>query len=169
MTTAFYARQLTCSRNPKHRNHITAKKEKVNKSQAVRDYVRANRKATNKEVAEALAKKGVKVTANYVATLKSKAKAKRKARKAKAATPAAAIAATPAPAAAPAAVAEKPAKPGDTITLEQIRKVAQTVKTIGGFDRLHEMLAVIKEVGGVKKFKDLLEAMAATEKDAIPS
>lgn len=134
-------------------------KEKVNKSQAVRDYVRANRQATNKEVADALTKKGIEVTANYVATIKTKAKAKRLARKA--AAPAAPE--TSAPAAAPAAV-----KPGDTITIDQIKKVAQTVKTIGGFARLHEMLAVIKEVGGPKKFKDLLEAMAATEKDAIP-
>jgi hypothetical protein len=37
------------------------------------------------------------------------------------------------------------------------------VKTIGGFRRLHEMLGVIKEVGGLKKFKDLLEAMEVTK------
>jgi len=138
-------------------------KEKVNKSQAVRDYVRANRKATNKEVADALTKKGIKVTANYVATLKSQAKKKRRARKAAAAQPAATAApASSAPATAPAPAAPKP---GETITLEQIKKVAQTVKAIGGFDRLHELLGVIKDCGGVRKFKDLLEAMAATEKD----
>jgi hypothetical protein len=67
----------------------------------------------------------------------------------------------PAPVAA-AAPAEK-ANPADTITLEQIKAVAQMVKTIGGFGRLHEMLGVIKEVGGVKKFKDLLDAMAVPE------
>jgi hypothetical protein len=37
------------------------------------------------------------------------------------------------------------------------------VKTIGGFPRLHEMLDTIKEVGGLKKFKDLMEAMAIPE------
>jgi hypothetical protein len=37
------------------------------------------------------------------------------------------------------------------------------VKTIGGFRRLHEMLGVIKEVGGLRKFKDLLDAMEVTD------
>jgi hypothetical protein len=40
-------------------------------------------------------------------------------------------------------------------------------KTIGGFRRLHEMLGVVKEIGGVKKFKDLLEAMAVPEAHEI--
>ena len=66
-----------------------------------------------------------------------------------------------APKAASAVVAapEPPAKPANTVTIEQIRAVSQMVKTTGGFGRLHEMLSLIKEVGGVKKFKDLLEAM----------
>jgi hypothetical protein len=63
-------------------------------------------------------------------------------------------------------VAEK--KAGDTVTFEQIRAVTQTVKTIGGFARLHELLGLVKEVGGLKKFKDLLEAMSLPETDAIP-
>jgi len=141
---------------------IMAKKEKVNKSQAVRDYIRANRKATNTEVAEALAKKGIKLTANYVATLKSQAKSKRRARKAAAAQPVAEarkVEAAPALAVA----SETPAKSTNAITLEQIKMVGQMVKTIGGFGRLHEMLGVIKEVGGLKKFKDLLDAMAVSE------
>jgi hypothetical protein len=57
---------------------------------------------------------------------------------------------------------ESPTKPAYTVTLDQIKAVGQTVTTIGGFRRLHEMLAVIKEVGGLKKFKDLLEAMEVT-------
>lgn len=74
-----------------------------------------------------------------------------------------------APAPEPAAAAEAPAKTANAITLEQIKMVGQTVKAIGGFRRLHEMLAVIKEVGGLKKFKDLLDAMAVTEGgDGIP-
>ena len=140
-----------------------ATKEKVNKSLAVRDYLKANRNATNLEVAAALAKKGIVVTANYVANLKSQAKRKRRARKVAAATPAAAV-----PAFSSEAPAEKPTKAAETITLEQIRKVAETVKTIGGFARLHELLAVIKEVGGPKKFRELLEAMAVSQTDKIP-
>jgi arginine repressor len=142
-----------------------AKKEKVNKSQAVRDYIKANRTATNTEVADALAKKGIKLTANYVATLKSQAKRKQRARKAAAAKPVAeARKVEPAPEPA----AEAPAKSTNAITLEQIKMVGQMVNTIGGFRRLHEMLAVIKEVGGLKKFKDLLDAMAVAETDQIP-
>ena len=69
----------------------------------------------------------------------------------------------------PAAAAGAPAKTANAVTLEQIKMVGQTVKTIGGFRRLHEMLAVIKEVGGLKKFKDLLDAMAVSEGgDGIP-
>ncbi len=59
-------------------------------------------------------------------------------------------------------MAKKP-KPGHAITIEQIKAVSQMVQSIGGFRRLHEMLSVIKEVGGVKKFKDLLDAMAVGE------
>ena len=47
------------------------------------------------------------------------------------------------------AAAEK--KAGDTVTFEQIRAVTQTVKTIGGFARLNELLGLIKEVGGLRK------------------
>ena len=32
---------------------------------------------------------------------------------------------------------------------------------VGGFNRLNELLGLVKEVGGLKKFKDLLEAMSA--------
>ena len=41
------------------------------------------------------------------------------------------------------------------------------MKAIGGFDRLNELLGVIKEVGGIKRFKDLMEAMAVPETDEI--
>jgi hypothetical protein len=61
------------------------------------------------------------------------------------------------------AAAEKPAK--DMLTLEHVKAVATTAKAIGGFDRLSELLGVIKEVGGMKKFKDLMEAMSAEPDD----
>jgi hypothetical protein len=48
-----------------------AKKPKVNKSHAVREYLKANRKAKNQEVVDALAKKGIKITANYVGNIKA--------------------------------------------------------------------------------------------------
>ena len=48
-----------------------AKNEKVNKSQAVREYLKANPKAKNQAVADALAKKGVALSANYVGNVKA--------------------------------------------------------------------------------------------------
>lgn len=69
-----------------------------------------------------------------------------------------------APAPEPAAAEKK----ADTVTFEQVRAVTQTVKVIGGFARLNELLGLIKEVGGLKKFKDLLEAMSVPEVDEIP-
>jgi plastocyanin len=65
------------------------------------------------------------------------------------------------------AVAEK--KPGDTVTFEQVRAVTQTVKAMGGFARLNELLGLIKEVGGLRKMKELLEAMSVPEVDNIKS
>jgi hypothetical protein len=62
-----------------------------------------------------------------------------------------------------AAVPEMAAKPGNVITLGQIKAVSRMVKTIGGFRRLHEMLEIIRGVGGARKFQDLLDAMAVGE------
>ncbi len=61
------------------------------------------------------------------------------------------------------AVAEKPARNGDVVTLEHVKAVAQTIKAIGGFGRLNELLGLIRGVGGVRRFKDLAEAMSVTE------
>ena len=48
-----------------------AKTEKVNKTQAVKEYLKANRKAKNQAVVEAMAKKGITLTANYVGNIKA--------------------------------------------------------------------------------------------------
>ena len=48
-----------------------AKAKGVNKSQAVREYLKANHKAKNQEVVDALAKKGITITANYVGNIKA--------------------------------------------------------------------------------------------------
>jgi len=71
--------------------------------------------------------------------------------------------------AAPPAAAESPTKAANAVTLEQIKAVGQTVRAIGGFRRLHEMLGVIKEVGGLRKFKELLEAMEVAEPSGTES
>jgi predicted ArsR family transcriptional regulator len=53
---------------------------------------------------------------------------------------------------------ESPAKPRKGITPERLKAVSQMIKAMGGFDCLREMLAVIKEVGGVTRLKELLES-----------
>jgi hypothetical protein len=54
---------------------------KVNKSQAVRDYLKDHPGVANKQVAEALTKQGIKITPDYVATVKGNMKAKKGKRK----------------------------------------------------------------------------------------
>jgi len=44
----------------------------VNKTQAVRDFLKSNKKATTSEVVAALAKQGIAVTSNYVSAIKTK-------------------------------------------------------------------------------------------------
>jgi hypothetical protein len=134
-----------------------AKKQKVNKTQAVRDYLKIHPKAMSKEIAAALTRQGIKINAGHVANIKTQINKARTAKKAAKQQAAAEVAA-------PAAV-EKAAV---TVTLEHVKAVALTVKTLGGSLRLYELLGLIKEVGGLKKFKDLLEAISGTETDEIP-
>jgi hypothetical protein len=51
---------------------IVAKKRSGRKSQAVRDYLKEHPEAANKDVAEALTAKGIKVTGNLVANIKAR-------------------------------------------------------------------------------------------------
>ncbi len=137
-----------------------AKKSKVNKSQIVRDYLSAHPDAMPKDVRAALAKENIEVSRVLVSTIKNKlAKAgsgRKPARKA-------AVVAATAP-----SVVETPAKNGGTITLDQVKKVAHTIWTIGGLQRVTDVLEVIKELGGVKKFRELAEAITVTATDDIP-
>jgi hypothetical protein len=138
-----------------------AKKQKVNKSQAVRDYLKAHPKAMSGEIAAALNKHGIEVTPNYVATIKSNTKKARTAKRAAVAKTVTAV-----PASQLTTKSEKTAKVSATVTLEQVKAVAVTVKTLGGSVQLDGILVLIKEVGGLKGFKDLLDAMSATEANA---
>ncbi|MGA2062595.1 MAG: hypothetical protein ABSG67_19100 [Thermoguttaceae bacterium] len=122
-----------------------AKKQKVNKTQAVRDYLKDHPKAMSGEIATALKKQGIKITPKHVANIKAKinkARTVKKAAKQKAPEPVAPV-----------------AKAANTVTVEQVKAVAQTIKAIGGFERLNELLGLIREVGGLRRFKDLLDAM----------
>jgi len=138
-----------------------AKKLKVNKTQAVRDYLKDHPGAMSGEIATALTKQGITINAGHVANIKTKlnkeGRGVKTAVKTKVAKKKAAV-----EAAAP-AVVEMPAKPNGKITLDKVKKVAEMIKMIGGLQHVLEVLEAIKELGGVKKFKDLAEAMTVTE------
>jgi hypothetical protein len=140
----------------------TLDKPKVNKTQAVRDYLKTHPEAMSEEIARALTKQGIDITPSHVSAIKTKFNKTGTAKKV-----AAVVAKAPAVVAV-APVVEKPMKPADTITLEQVKNVAQTVKAMGGVQRVTEVLEVIKELGGVKKFKELAEAMTIPTTDDIP-
>jgi arginine repressor len=125
------------------------------KTQAVRDYLKTHPKAMSGEIAAALNKQRIKITSSHVANIKTKINKARTAKKTAKQQAAVEVAA-------PAAV-KKPMKAGNTVTLEQVKAVALMIKTLGGFAHVNEILGLIKEVGGVKKFKDLLEAMSVPE------
>ena len=77
-TTANYVSNLKAAHNKSHAARKAAtgsksmdKKPEVSKTQAVRDYLKANKKAKNAEVVSALAKQGISITANYVGNIKA--------------------------------------------------------------------------------------------------
>jgi hypothetical protein len=142
-----------------------AKKQKVNKTKAVKEYLKAHPGAMSGDIAAALNKQGIELTPGYVANIKTKLKVRRAAKKAAAAKPVTDVPESPVAA----AVVEKPAKPTDAITIAQIKAVGQMVRSVGGFSSFREMLGVIHQVGGLKRLRDLLEAMAVTEGEGIPT
>ena len=142
-----------------------AKKGSVNKTKAVMDYWNQHPKATAAEVAEAMKKQGVEITVNHIYGIRNKSKKKAGAKengRCKATVQAADGQSSTTP-----AVSEKRSEPAGTITLEHIKAVSHSVKAMGGFARLNELLGVIKEVGGLRRFRDLVDAIAVTEADAV--
>jgi hypothetical protein len=134
-----------------------AKQRRGEKTAAVSEYLAAHPGAGPKEIVAALAKQRIKITTAHVSNIKGKLN---KTGTAKKPNKQSAVAAAP-------AVVEKPAKNGDAFTLEQVKKVAHTIKTLGGYQRVVEVLEVIKALGGVKKFRDLAEAMTVIEPDVV--
>ena len=84
-------------------------KQAVSKAQAVRDYLDAHPAARSMEIASALNKQGIKITPSYVAEVKAK---------------------TAKTAAAETVVSPAVEMATDTLTAEQLRKVAQALKRI---------------------------------------
>jgi len=143
------------------RKDFMAKKGSGNKSKLILDYWGQHPQATAAEVAQALSRQGVTVTVNYIYSIRNKSKQKSGK---KAASPAAQPMAAVTPIA-----PEKRAEPAGTITLEHIKAVSQSVKAMGGFGRLNELVSLIREVGGLRRFKDLVDAIAVSEADTVKS
>ncbi len=94
-------------------------KREVNKSQAVRDYLAAHPDAKNPEVKEALAKKGIEITTNYVSIIKGQAKQ---------------------------AKAPKKAEVKGNIGVPELRAAMALVKAAGSFEGAAQALAIVKEI-----------------------
>ncbi len=84
-------------------------KQAVSKTQAVRDYLNAHPGANPSEITTALNKQGIEVTSGYVAAIKTDTGKK---------------------AAAETAVPPAVEKPADTLSLDQIKNIAQAIKRI---------------------------------------
>jgi len=95
----------------------------VNKTQAVLGYLKANKKATNSEVVEALAKQGVSVTTNYVATIKAKHHTRRQ-------------------------VVRKAVATG-TIGIPEIKSALAFIKSIGSVAAAKQALQVAQEIRAI--------------------
>ncbi len=77
-TTSNYVSNLKSAHNKRRaakragtKHAVETKSNGVNKTQAVRDYLKEHRKAKNAEVVEALAKRGISITSNYVGNIKA--------------------------------------------------------------------------------------------------
>lgn len=104
----------------------------LSKTQAVKNYLAANRKAGPKEVSEALQAQGIDVSTNYVSTIKSQMGRKKKGKKQKAAAPAA----TPA----------EPAAPADQISLSALLEAKKLIEKLGGVDAAKRAILALAQL-----------------------
>jgi hypothetical protein len=142
-----------------------ASETKISKKQAVQDYLSEHPEAAGGEIAAALNDQGIEISKSHAANIKSALKkangsakkvAVKKRRKKKKAAVEAPVHAT----------VEKASN--GAITLDQVKKVSHAMQKLGGYERMAEVLDLIKELGSVKKFKDLAEAMSMPGYDDIP-
>jgi hypothetical protein len=110
-----------------------AKKTKVNKSQAVRDYCAEHPEAKPAEVAAALAEMGIQVTPQAVSTIKYQAAKKS---------------------------TDAPKRRGRPRKGEKATPAARTNGRTGDLSALLAAKALADQVGGVEKAKQLLDTLA---------
>lgn len=102
---------------------VESKTNGVSKTQAVRDYLKAHKKARNAEVVEALGKQGVTITANYVGNIKATHNKRRR------------------------AVRKVVAKGG--VGIPEIKSALAFIKSIGGVAAAKKALEVAQEIRAI--------------------
>ena len=99
---------------------------KVNKSQAVRDALKANPEVGPKETAETLTKQGIEVSAGFVSTIKTQAKNKRQTKK-------------------KAAPAAKPAV-SDKVSISTLVQAKKMAEQLGGVEKAKAALEALAKL-----------------------
>ncbi len=107
---------------------------RVNKTQAVKDYLKEYRKAGPTEIVAALQAQGIDVSTNYVSNIKSQMGLKKKRTKPTAAAPEAAAAAAPAAA-------------GDEISLAALVEAKKLIEKLGGVDVAKRAIMALAQLG----------------------
>ena len=114
----------------------------VNKSQAIRDYYKANRKAKPKQVVEAMAEQGIKVSAQYVSTIRTNSK--KKSQKKGPGRPVGRPAGRPAGRKAGRPAAKSTG--GQTVNLDSLLRVKEMVEEVGGIEEARTALAALERL-----------------------
>lgn len=126
------AKKKKVRKSTKKKKTVKRKKKKkgASKAQAVRDYLKTHKGASNKEVVAALAKKGIKISENYPSIVKSQSKSRKKKKRKKRKTTSKKVTRSK---------AAKGAKTGEWETwlkhnLDDFGKVAEIVKRAGEYN-----------------------------------
>ncbi|MFK8115620.1 MAG: hypothetical protein AB8B91_25715 [Rubripirellula sp.] len=117
---------------------------KVNKSQEIRDYKRSNPSQRPKQIATALSKKGIDVSAQFVSTILSTSKKKKTIRKPgrpKGTTNASRARGTKGPGRPPKANAAQ-----QGVSLESLLKVKEIVSEMGGLAEARSALSALEQL-----------------------
>ncbi|MBC8876703.1 MAG: hypothetical protein H8E44_45320 [Planctomycetes bacterium] len=107
---------------------MAKKKARVNKSQAIRDFIAANPDAAPKDVESALGKKGIKVSSGLVCTVRANAKGK------------------PKKVAAKKTVAAKKAPASDEISLGALLGAKKLAQQLGGVDAANKAINALAQL-----------------------
>ena len=106
----------------------------VNKSQAIRDYRKANPKEKPKQIALELGKKGIKVSPQFVSTILSTSKKKRTIRK------------PGRPKGSVSAGRGRPRKASHDVSIESLLRVKEIVSEMGGIEDARMALTALEEL-----------------------